>query len=102
MGPSRVGRRTTIADRHLDRVVPKCPRDLDVGTGERSGVPDGVAKELTHDENRVAGGRLEDPGGAQVGGEPAAGDSDARRCPGQQYDPRRSHLPRWSDPSPQG
>ena len=97
------GRRcAAVADRHLNRVVAECPRDLDVRTGERPGVPDGVAEELAHDENRVADGRLEDPGSAQVGSDPLAGDSDARRCPGQQYRPRRSHLPRSGDPSPPG
>jgi hypothetical protein len=102
MGPSWGGHGATVADRYLDRVVPERPRDLDTGTRKRPRVPDGVAEELTHDENRVANGRLEDPGSAQVGGKPLAGDSDACRCPGQQYRPRRSHLPRWSDPSPPG
>jgi len=102
MCPSRGGRGATVADRYLDRVVPECPCNLDAGTRKRSRVPDGVAQELTHDENRVAHGRLEDPGSAEVGGKPLAGDSDACRCPGQQNRPRRSHLPRWSDPSPPG
>lgn len=78
------GRRcTTVAHRHLNRVIAESPRDLDVRTGERPCVPDGVAEKLAHDENRVADGRLEDPGSAHVGSDPLAGDSDARRCPGQ-------------------
>ena len=100
--PSRGRRCTAVADRHLNRVVAECPRDLNVRTREWPGVPDGVAEKLAHDENRVADGRLEEPGSAQVGSDPLAGDSDARRCPGQQYRPRRSHLPRSSDPSPRG
>jgi hypothetical protein len=94
MCPGRAGHRTAIAYRHLDRIVPQCPRDLHVCTGKRSCVPDGIAEKLTHDENRIADGRLEDPGGAQVGRNPLTGDSDACWCPGQQYRPRRSHLPR--------
>ena len=55
---------------------------------------DGVAQELADDENRVPDSRIEYPGIAQVGGKLLAGDRYACRCPGQQYRPRRSHLPR--------
>lgn len=102
MRPSRGSRRATVADRDLDRIVPECPRDLYVRTWERPGVPDGVAEKLAHDENSVADGRLEDPGSAQIGGKPLAGDRDTCRCPGQQYRPRPSHLPRCSDLGPPG
>lgn len=94
MCPGRAGHCTTVADCYLNRVVSQCPCDLHAGTGKRPGVPDGVAEEFTHDENRIADGRLEDPGSAQVGGNPLTGDSDACWRPGQQYGPRRSHLPR--------
>lgn len=93
MGRHRSGRSSTITDGDLDHAVVERPGELHVCAGKRPGMPDGVTEQLTHDQDGVADGALEDSCRRQFGGQALTANGNARRRVRQEYCPRCSHLP---------
>jgi hypothetical protein len=82
-GDFRLGGAAAILDTDPDSAVVELPADPYQRPGQRLGVPERIAEQLTDHERRVTDGGLKDSGGDQVRYQATPDDSGAGRRKGE-------------------